>query len=275
MNIWICTDMEGLSGIDHSEQCYASVDDTPEYRYGCEQLTAEANAAIAGCFDAGADEVCILDGHGRNRNGGFTDQLNPRARRVWLAGLNPNHWEGLDKSVDAVAMIGQHAMAGTINGFLNYTQVPKEIRRFLVNGEECGEMSQMALYAGCYGVPLVYASGDEALCEEAHRLFPHIVTTPTKRGTGWETCELYPVEEVRASIRRDIAQALRQMDKSHATRLPLPIEITVEWAYSAHAVRLAYYPGVRRLNARTVAWTLYDPRDIFTWPNPNWHVHSA
>lgn len=275
MILWICTDMEGLAGIDQWEQCYAAADDAPDYLYGRDQLTAEANAAIAGCFDAGATEVCILDGHGRNRNRGFTDKLDPRARRVWLAGSNPTRWEGLDKSVDGVAVIGQHAMAGTLGGFLDHTQVPKEICRLMVNGEECGELSQMAFYAGSYGVPLIYASGDEALCTEATRLFPHVLTTPTKRGTGWETCELYSAEEVRANIQRDIAQAVAQCDRSQATRLSLPIEVAVEWAYSGLADRMARYPGVRRPHARTVAWTIYDPRDIFTWPNAHWHAPAA
>jgi D-aminopeptidase len=34
-------------------------------------------------------------------------------------------------------------------------------------------MSQFALYAGAFGVPLAYVSGDEALCAETARLFPH------------------------------------------------------------------------------------------------------
>ena len=85
MIVWICTDMEGLAGVDSWDQCYDPDDNAPRYRYACEQLTAEANAAIAGCFDAGATEVHILDGHGRNRNRGFTADLDPRARKAWIA----------------------------------------------------------------------------------------------------------------------------------------------------------------------------------------------
>jgi len=271
MIVWICTDMEGLSGVDSWDQCYDPDDNAPGYRYACEQLTAEANAAIAGCFDAGVNEVRILDGHGRNRNRGFTADLDPRARKIWIAERNPLRWEGLDEGVHAVAIIGQHAMAGTLNGFLDHTQAPKELCRYCINGEEAGEMSQLATYAGAFGVPLAYVSGDEALCEEARRLFPRALSTPTKRGTGWATCELYPVEQVRTHIRRDIAQALRAADRSWATRLAPPIEIAVEWACSELADRFAKVPGVRRPHARTVAWTLQDARNIFTWPNADWH----
>lgn len=271
MIIWICTDMEGLAGIDHWDQCYHPDDNAPVYLYGRDQLTAEANAAIAGCFDAGATEVRILDGHGRNQNRGFTDALDPRAKKMWIAGRNPLRWEGLDETVHAVAMIGQHAMAGTIHGFLDHTQMPKELCRFCINGEEGGEMSQFALYAGGFGVPLVYASGDEALCDEVRRLFPHASSTPTKRGTGWDTCELYPPDEVRANIRKDIATVLTNVDRNNAWRLAPPIEVSIEYAWSSRPDRIAAIPGVERPHARSVSWRIADQRDIYDVPHSGWH----
>lgn len=270
MIIWIMTDMEGLSGVDQWDQFSPEDDDAPAYRYGLEQLTAEANAAIAGCFDAGAAEVRICDGHGRNRNRGFTTDLDPRAQKVHVASRNPVRWAGLDDSVHAIAMIGQHAMAGTVNAYLDHTQSSKVICRYQINGEEAGEMSQIALYAGAVGAPLVYVSGDEALCEEAARLFPHALSTPTKRGTGWETCELYPPGEVRARIRHDIASAVSNVDRSKAWRLPPPIEVSVEFAWSGRADPIARIPGVRRPHARTVSWNITDQRDIFDRPNAAW-----
>jgi D-amino peptidase len=270
MIVWICTDMEGVAGIDHWDQCYDPDDDSPLYRYGREQLTADANAAIAGCFDAGATEVRVLDGHGRNRNRGFTGELDPRARKVWVASTAPLRWEGLDETVHAVAMVGQHAMAGTLHGFLDHTQVPKELCRYGINGQDAGEMSQFAVYAGGFGVPLAYVSGDEALCAEARRLFPHALATPTKRGTGWATCDLYPTETVRANIRRDIARALRSVSRATAYLPETPLEVRVEWAYSALADRMASNPGVSRVDARTISWVLSDPRDIYNWPNADW-----
>lgn len=276
MIVWICTDMEGISGIDHWDQCYHPDDNAPEYLYGREQLTAEVNAAVAGCFDAGATEVRVIDGHGRNRNQGFLlDRLDPRVRRVWFSQFLPLRLEGLDETVHAVAMIGQHAMAGTLGAFLDHTQIPKEICRFCINGEEHGEMSQFALYAGAYGVPLVYVSGDEALCAEARRLFPHVRCTPTKRGIGWGTCELYPPKEVRERIRQDIAEALRHVDRSLAWRVPVPIEVSVEWAYSGLADARAQFAGVQRVDARTVAWKIYDPRDIYMFPSEAWQPSFA
>ncbi len=271
MIVWICTDMEGLAGISTWNQCYAAEDDHPDYLYGRRQLTEDANAAIAGCFDAGATEVRILDGHGRNQNRGFMlDLLDPRAARVWFRSLDPVRWEGLDESVAAVAMIGQHARVNTIRGFLDHTQAAKVICSYRLNGAEQGELGQMALYAGVYGVPLVFLSGDEAACAEARGLFPHVRAVPTKRGLGWEACELYDTTAVRASIRAEIARALGALSSARPWTPNPPITVRAEWSWAGAAEGLAQAPGVRRISARTVAWDLEDPRDVFTWPSSRW-----
>ena len=264
--------MEGLAGVSDWEQCYARDDHAPAYLHGLAQLAADTNAAVAGCFDAGASEVVVWDGHGRNRQQAFTRvALDPRASLRKLEAAVPLKFGGLDESVAGVVMVGQHAMAGTVNGFLDHTQIPKELCHFRINGDEHGEMSQFALFAGAFGVPLLHVSGDEALCTEARRLFPWVATTATKRGTSWATCELDPVAEVRAQIRRDVAAAIENRVTARPWRLPMPAQVSVEFAYSGLADPIAAIPGVRRPHARTVAWTIPDPRYIYNWPAADWH----
>ena len=271
MKICIVTDMEGLAGVDRWDQCYATDDHDPAYRHGLAQLAADTNATVAGCFDAGATEVIVWDGHGRNRQAAFTRvALDPRATLRRLVVGTPTALAGLDATVNGVLMVGQHAMAGTLNGFLDHTQCPKEICRYLINGKEHGEMSQFALMAGAFGVPLLHVSGDEALCAEARQLFPWVATTATKRGTGWATCELYPPDRVRATIRRDVAAAIRNRARAQVWTQPVPTEIGVEYAWSEPADRLAAVPGVRRPQARTVAWKISDARFIYNWPSATW-----
>ncbi|MCC7408525.1 MAG: M55 family metallopeptidase [Phycisphaeraceae bacterium] len=271
MIIFLMTDMEGLAGIDHWDQCYHPDDASPVYQYGREQLTADVNAAVAGCFDAGATEVRVLDGHGRNQNRGFIpEKLDPRVTRVWIAQENPRRFEGLDASVTAVAIVGQHAMAGTLHAFLDHTQCPKEICRYLISGQEHGEMSQLALYAGSFHRPLIYASGDDALCAEAHRLFPHVLTTPTKHSRSWSTCDLYPPEVVRQNIRQDIARALTTSNRPPAWQPKPPYTIEIEFAWTELADRFADIPYVQRPHPRSIRWQIHDSKDIFTWPSPHW-----
>lgn len=271
MKICIVTDMEGLAGVDDWEQCYATGDQDPAYLHALAQLAADTNATIAGCFDAGANEVIVWDGHGRNRQSAFTRvALDPRATLRRLVPGTPLVLAGLDAGTAGVLMVGQHAMAGTLHGFLDHTQCPKEICRYLINGDEHGEMSQFALMAGAFGVPLLHVSGDEALCAEARRLFPWVATTATKRGTGWATCELHPADAVRASIRRDVAAAIARRANTRPWTQPLPTEIAVEYAWSELADRLAAIPGVRRPQARKVVWEISDPRFIYNWPCSTW-----
>jgi len=271
MIIWICTDMEGLAGVSTWDQCSHPDDSSPDYAYGRSQLTADANAAIAGCFDAGATEVRILDGHGRNQNRGFIEEeLDPRAKKVWIASSNPVRWEGLDGEVAAVAMIGQHARVGTQGAFLDHTQSSKVICSYRINGADHGEIGQMALYAGAFGVPLIYVSGDEAACREARALFPHVITTPTKRGLRWDACELYDPAAVRRTIRRDIADAVRNVSRCRPWTPAPPITIRVEWSWTGAADGPAAGANVRRIGPRTVEWDLSDPKDVFTWPSSSW-----
>jgi len=240
MIVYIMTDIEGLAGIDHWDQCYDPDDESPQYQYGREQLTAEANAAVAGCFDAGAAEVRICDEHGRNNNHGFiSEKLDPWANRVWISQKNPMRLEGLDESVSAVCVIGQHAMAGTVNGFLDHTQQPMEICRFLVNGEEQGELGQLALYAGTFNVAVVHVSGDEACCAEARRLLSNVGTTPTKQGTSWATCQLDPVAEARERLRADFAESLSRRHGAPILRPSLSVTIECEWSCSKYVDSIA------------------------------------
>ncbi len=270
MVVFLLTDMEGVSGIDEYDQCYDIK--SARYQYGCEQLTGDVNAAVAGAFDAGATEVRVLDGHGPNGNKGFLeDKIDKRIKRTWIESRNPIRWEGIGDGVDAVAMVGQHAMAGTLNGFLDHTQAPRTICRFTLNGQEHGEMSQLAMYAGAWNIPLICVSGDEALCEEARRLFPQALSTPTKRGTGWLTCELYDTKQVRDRIRKDIAQSLKQLDRMKPWRLGSPIEAGLEFGCSADADYYSSVPGVQRTHARSVRWWFEDPKDVYTFPNDKWH----
>ncbi len=276
MIVYIITDMEGLSGVDHWDQCYHPDDDDQGYRHGLKQLAADVNAAILGCVKAGASEVRVIDGHGRNRQKGLSpeDLLSP-ATMCFIEPASPLRLPEFGPEVGAVLLIGQHSMAGTLNGFLDHTQDPKTICRFMLNGQEHGELSQAALYAGYYGVPVVYASGDEALCEEAQNYFPWMTTTATKRGTGWSTCDLYPAGEVRDSISRDVAKALGKATLCPAWTLPLPVSVEIEWAWSGCADELAAIPHVERVHARIVKWQIKDPRDIYAVPSKSWTPPSS
>jgi len=68
----------------------------------------------------------------------------------------------LDESYSGVLLIGHHAKAGTLNGFLDHTRSGRSWFSLRVNGEDVGEIWLAAAYAGHFRVPLIMVTGDEA-----------------------------------------------------------------------------------------------------------------
>jgi len=181
VKIYIMTDMEGVAGVlDHDNWCQPAGPDYPGryYDLGREFLTREVNAAVEGFCQGGAEMIVVADGHGA---GGINPALlDPRAQlmRGWPEG-SPL---GLDITYDAVAWVGQHAKAGTTRAHLAHTQWFDYLDQ-TINGLSIGEFGEFALCGGELGVPALFASGDEAFCQEAMALTPGIITVAVKRGT--------------------------------------------------------------------------------------------
>jgi D-amino peptidase len=180
MRIYIMTDMEGVAGVlDHDNWCQPAGPDYPGryYDLGREFLTREVNAAIDGLYEGGANEIVVSDGHGA---GGINPALLD-ARAQLLRGW-PNGWPcELDTTFDAIAWVGQHAKAGTVRAHLAHTQWFNYLDQ-KINGISIGEFGQFALCASELGIPAIFASGDEAFCQEARALVPGITTVAVKQG---------------------------------------------------------------------------------------------
>ncbi len=73
MQVYISVDMEGVAGVVHVDQTRRTGHDYAQAR---KWMTAEANAAIAGAFEAGATSVLVNDSHGDMRNL-LLDELDP------------------------------------------------------------------------------------------------------------------------------------------------------------------------------------------------------
>ena len=145
--------MEGISGIDKAEMVEKSE------RYAVERLMADVNAAVDGAFLGGADHVTVLDSHG----GGGNFDLSLLDKRAEVDTKPNKKWWGiLDGSYFGTFFIGAHAMAGTLNGFLDHTQSSESIYNYYVNGRKMGELAQWAMVCAHYDVPLIMMSGDTA-----------------------------------------------------------------------------------------------------------------
>lgn len=242
-NIYIMTDLEGISGIDSMEMIQKG---HPQYEYSLKRLMADTNAAVEGAFQGGAGQVFVCDGHGGGDNF-IHDMLDPRAVvSTGTMGIQ------LDKPLDAVMFIGAHAMAGTLNGFLDHTQDSKKWYNYYVNGRKTGELGQWGIMAGQYQLPVVMVSGDQAACAEARQFFGHIQCAVVKDGIGRNRAELVPEETAVALIREAAARSIALIGEVKPYMPLLPLDIRLELYRSDFCDELAGKPGVERLDARTV-----------------------
>lgn len=176
MKIFIMTDMEGVTGVfDFDNYC---ADAGIHYQNSRKLLTMEVNAVAAGFFDAGADEIHVQIGHHHDS----VDRELLDRRVLLMSGHTDPIWPwGLDAGYDALAVVGQHAKAGSDYAHLAHTgNIGVTDQR--INDLSIGEYGAIALCAMELGIPTIFASGDRALAEEARALTPGVATVYGKWG---------------------------------------------------------------------------------------------
>jgi len=262
MKIYILTDMEGISGIWCPEQVQKG---QPEYEQGRRLLCQDVNAAIAGAFEGGATEVVVLDGHGGAPHF-LLEMMDPRATYETVK----NHLEvmpSLDETFGGLMQVGCHAMAGTLNGFLDHTQSSREWFNLSINGRRFGEIGQAGAYAGAFGVPVILVTGDKAACEEAREFFGGIELVAVKEGLGRNKARCIAPEKAHQMIREAARRAVqrRLAGEFKPFMLEPPIEMRLELYRSDYADAMAARPGVERLDARTVRKVISSAKEIYLW----------
>jgi len=256
VRIYIHTDLEGVTGIDTIEMMAR---DHEHHQEALRHLMADVNAAVAGAFDGGADHVTVLDSHGGGNN--FILELLDK-RAVNDTKPNGKWWGILDASYDATFFIGAHAMAGTMNGFLDHTQSSTSWLNYSVNGRRLGELAQWAMVAGAFGVPMAMVSGDEAACVEARQFFHPLETATVKRGIGRNRAELVDPEEAWERIREAARRAIAIVPETRPFVPSKPMEIILEFTRADHCDASAAR-GSERIDARTVRKVTSDCLKLF------------
>ncbi|MCD2106251.1 M55 family metallopeptidase [Rhodococcus erythropolis] len=148
MHVYISVDMEGIAGIATLDQI---VRGGHGYQRAQALMTAEANAAIAGAFDAGAQSVLVNDSHGTMDNL-LHAELDPRTRVLFGSPKLQCMAEGLTAEHDVALFVGYHAPAGG-PGVLAHTfsALFTDVR---LDGRTVSESDVNSLYAATHGVPV-------------------------------------------------------------------------------------------------------------------------
>ena len=256
LKVFISVDMEGVSGLIHWDETSQGGPDYPLFR---RLMTEEANAAIAGALDAGATEIVVRDAHDSARNI-LPDLLRPEARliREWNSPLSM--MEGIDRTFDAVVFIGNHARAGTPNAVLKHT-MSLSLYDLILNGVRLPEAGWNAAIAGYFDVPVVFLSGDSAICQQIREIVGPIETAAVKEGMGPAASMLHPSKS-QELIRKGVAAGLRGLKACKPYKPAAPYKLELVFTDENLARRASLIPGVERTGERSVAFTASDFMDI-------------
>ena len=260
LKVFISVDMEGISGVVHSDQATSA---TPEYGAARKWMAQDVNAAIQGAIEAGATEIVVNDSHGSMRNIN-PDDLDPRAALISGSPKPLSMMQGIDASFQTCLLIGYHAKAGTKDAILDHTISGSVVRSIKVNGVEMPELGLNAAIAGYYGVPVVLVSGDAAVCRQASEILgKDVVTVQVKEAIGRLAAKLVPMPESRRLIKEGVKAALGRPGAIKPFKPAAPYAFELAYHVSAQADMGVMIPGVKRLDARTLSFVADDYIDGF------------
>ena len=217
LKVYISVDMEGVSGLVRwSDVVTGGLD----YERGRHFLTADANAAIAGAFEAGADEVVVEENHGiEDLCNVLMDEIDPRCRVVRGAGRpGATTMAGLDAETSVVLLVGHHARAGSKPGVMAHTVSYGEFKCVRIGGRDCGEPDLFAIRAGELGVPIGLVTGDQVVAEQVHAITPWAEAVIVKEALSNTAANCIPPQRARDMIHQ---AAYRAVERSQAGVLTL------------------------------------------------------
>ena len=238
MKVYLSIDLEGICGTTHWDEVTRGNERYAEFQ---KQMTAETVAACKAAMEAGATEVYVRDGHDSAKNI-MAEQLPESTLLIRGWSRHPYMMmQELDQSFDAALMIGYHSLGGSPGNPLAHTMASK-VSSITINGLPTSEFLINSYTAAYESVPVVFVSGDHALCEHAREIIPNIKTVAVKYGTGDSTVNMHPhaacgeiSETVKEALSDDLSKCL----------LPLPesFEVISTYRDCMDAYKCSFFPG--------------------------------
>ena len=255
MKVLISADAEGVTGITNTNELLFG---RPHYEFMRQMMTDDVNAAVEGAVAGGATEVVVNDSHWTMTNV-LIERLDPRADLIKGFHKHLCMVEGV-QDADAVFFLGYHCRTGDSDGVGNETILGREIVEIRMNGRPVGESEINAAVCGQFGVPVVFASGDDLYERELRETLRDVEFGLTKVALDRWTARCLPPERSHANI-RDAARRAVERARAGAFRpyrLDGPVELEVVFSSTAEALMAALVPGSERRNPRTVAFRADD-----------------
>lgn len=239
--IFMSVDIEGVCGVTDWDETEKNKSDYEEFR---EQMTREVAAACEGALQAGATEIVVRDAHDSARNiiaANLPEQV--RLIRGW-SGHPYCMMHGLDSSFDAAIMLGYHAGGGHAGNPLSHTMTNSCATSISINGLRVTEFYINALVASLEAVPVVFVSGDKAICDEARSQISGVGTCSTKGGIGGSTISIHP-QKACHDIRQGVMNVLLTGSNCPSIEIPEKLSVEIGFITPALAYKNSFYPGAK------------------------------
>jgi D-amino peptidase len=114
-----------------------------------------------------------------------------------------------------------------------------------VNGVSLPEAGWNALIAGHYNVPVVFVSGDRAICGQVKDMFGEVETVAVKDAIGAAAVCLHPLE-AQDKIGEGVEKALKQLDRYKPYKFSPPYTLVLKLKTEKQVYNGAFYPGAER-----------------------------
>ncbi len=246
--IYISVDMEGIGAIVSSAQLGPG---KFEYEKGRKLMTAEVNAAIEGCLEAGAGEIVVSDSHGNAQNI-IPDELHETALLIRSFPRSLLQMEGIDETFDGVIFIGYHPMEGTPQANLSHTIWGGKIFEIKINGKAVSEAIFNAAVAGHFNVPVIMVAGDQNVAKEVLETFGPVETVITKKSLALLSAMSRHPKFICQEIKEKSKRAVQRIEefKPYLISPPMRLELTFKNTYDAEA--FSYLPWIKRISGKTI-----------------------
>ena len=247
MKIYMSIDLEGICGTTHWDEVTRGGERYAEFQ---KQMTAETAAACRAALEAGATRVYVRDGHDSAEN--IIASELPEST-VLIRGWSRHPYmmmQELDHSFDAAMMIGYHSLAGSPGSPLAHTMSTR-VSAITINSLPASEFLINAYTAAYERVPVVFVSGDRALCDHASTIIPAVRTAAVKYGSGDSTVNLHP-QAARKRITEQVKLALSGALSDCLLPLPESFDVAITYTSFTDAYRYSFFPGAESAGPNTI-----------------------
>ncbi len=257
MKLFISSDIEGTCGICDWDESRPA--EQAFYAPFAEQMTREVASACKAAEDSGVSDIFIKDAHGKARNLRLKDlPKSVRLLRGW--DYRPCKMMAGVEECDAAAMTGYHSAAFSMGNPLSHTNNLRN-QWVKLNGEYASEFLVNCYTAAYYGKPVIFVSGDEALCEQAKSIVPAITAVPVVQGRGAGSLSIHPdlaVERIYEGMKKALAGDIGKC----LIELPRHFTAEIQFKEAVDAAKGGYYPGAERVDTKTVRFESGDWYEI-------------